>query len=86
METRKWWTVRQIAAYYGLSVRSVYDMIERGQLIAHRFGAARGALRIADEDRKEWEQGSRQQNQGRSQRRAAPAPEVSSLIEKHLRL
>lgn len=82
---RAWWTVRQLAAHYGLSVRSVYDMIEHGRLAAHRFGAGRGALRIAEQDRLDWEQRSRQ---GHATPRWKPAAAADSngLIEKHLHL
>lgn len=82
---RAWWTVRQLAVHYGLSVRSVYDMIEHGQLAAHRFGAARGALRIADQDRLDWEQRSRQ-GPAAPRWKPASAPDPNGLIEKHLHL
>lgn len=85
-DTRGWWTVRQIALHYGLSVRSVYDMIDRGQLAAHRFGAARGALRIADQDRLDWEQRSQQRNHGTPRWRPTTPADASGLIDKHLHL
>jgi len=59
--TRVWWTVREFADHYGLSDRSVYDAISIGTLTAHRFGTRRGAIRISDEDRLDWEARCRQE-------------------------
>ncbi len=54
-EANQWWTVKDFARFYGLSERSIYDFIAAGELIAHRFGKRRRAIRISDSDRLEWE-------------------------------
>lgn len=53
---RKWWSVKQVAEHYGLSPRTIYDAVGAGDLVAHRFGKARGGMRISDEERVKWEQ------------------------------
>ena len=62
--TSLWWTVREFAEHYQLSERSVYDIIAAGWLVAHRFGQGRGAIRIADRDRLEWERQCREAKAG----------------------
>ena len=56
---RQWWSVKELAEYYGLSPRTVYDAIATGQLVAHRFGRKKGGLRVAEEDRVRWENNCR---------------------------
>src|SRR5262245_66680217 len=58
-EHRAWWTVRELADHYRVSVRTIYAEIETGRLVAHRFGGVRGAIRVSDEDRTKWEASSR---------------------------
>ena len=43
-------TVRDVAARLQLSIASVYVMIRKGTLIAHRLGGRNGAIRIRPED------------------------------------
>lgn len=43
-------TVRDVAEQLQLSIASVYLMIRRGALIAHRLGGRNGAIRIRPED------------------------------------
>lgn len=43
-------TVREVAAHLRLSIASVYVMIRKGTLIAHRLGGRNGAIRIRPED------------------------------------
>ncbi len=50
-----WWTVRQLAKHYGVSDRTIYDVIASGELVVHRIGTGRGTIRIADADRIAWE-------------------------------
>lgn len=80
---RAWWTVRQLAEQYGMSVRSIYDAIAAGQLVVHRFGRGRGGMRVSDEHRLEWEERCQDA-------RRAPAPPTSKgrrfkldLVQKH---
>ena len=65
-EEKRWWTVRQVAAHYGVSVRSVYQAIDAGRLVAHRFGAGFGAIRVSDGNRIAWAESSRQEAAARS--------------------
>ena len=51
----KWWKVLELANHYELSPRAIYGEIADGNLVAHRFGRRRGALRIADSDRIDWQ-------------------------------
>ncbi|MBI5760415.1 MAG: helix-turn-helix domain-containing protein [Planctomycetales bacterium] len=53
---RQWWSVKELAEHYGLSSRMIYDAISAGDLVAHRFGRRQGGMRIAEEDRRSWEQ------------------------------
>ena len=48
---RGWWTVKQLAEFYGLSRRSVYDAITAVKLVTHRFGLGRGRIGVADKHR-----------------------------------
>ena len=43
-------TVREVAAHLSLSIASVYVMIRKGTLMAHRLGGRNGAIRIRPED------------------------------------
>ena len=43
-------TVREVAARLHLSIASIYVMIRKGTLIAHRLGGRNGAIRIRPED------------------------------------
>lgn len=83
--TRSWWTVFELAEHYGISSRCIYQAVATGALTAHRFGAGRGAIRIHEADRIEWEQGCRRQKAARA---AEPARAVvaTSLVRKHFRL
>ena len=65
-EEKRWWTVRQIAAHYGVSVRSVYQAIDAGRQVAHRFRAGFGAIRVSDGNRIAWEESSRQEAAARA--------------------
>jgi len=40
-------TIKRVAEHLGVSTRTVRRWIERGELVAHRFGSA---VRIADRD------------------------------------
>ena len=53
---RQWWSVKELAEHYGLCSRTIYDAISAGDLVAHRFGQRQGGMRIAEEDRRSWEQ------------------------------
>lgn len=52
---RHWWTVREVAEHYAMSVRSIYDAISGGKLAVHRIGRGRGGMRISEENRLDWE-------------------------------
>lgn len=43
-------TVNQVAERLQISRQSVYVLIQRGQLAAHRFGAGRGTIRVSEAD------------------------------------
>ncbi len=82
---QQWWTVKELAEHYGLSSRTIYDAIASGDLIAHRFGRARGGTRIAEKDRISWEQQCKD-----TVRAPAPSPSnlngrlaMSELVQKH---
>jgi excisionase family DNA binding protein len=45
-----WYTVQEIATQLKVSRSNVYQLVERGVLVAHRIGAGRGCIRIAQED------------------------------------
>ena len=81
-----WWTVKGLAAAIGLSPRTVYDAIAAGELRVHRFGPRGGGIRIADGDRREWEQQSRAETLHPVPTPVRPrhSPEVQSLITRHL--
>jgi excisionase family DNA binding protein len=84
---RTWWTVQQLASYYGISPRTVYQAIDEGRLPAHRFGSGRGGIRIADADRRAWEitcRANREQPLNFEACRANSA--ATRLISKHLDL
>jgi hypothetical protein len=84
---RAWWTVWDLADHYRISVRTVYLEIERGRLVAHRFGGERGAIRVADEDRTQWEASSRMHSGNGAQRPSIRLnSESAHLVEKHWRL
>jgi hypothetical protein len=86
-EHRTWWTVRELADHYRISVRTIYAEIELGRLVAHRFGGTRGAIRVADEDRTKWEASSRTHSVEDSPRHSfRPNSESARLVEKHLHL
>ncbi|MEN1681423.1 MAG: helix-turn-helix domain-containing protein [Planctomycetota bacterium] len=53
--TKPFWTVKELADYYGLAQRTFYDLMDRGELRFHKFGGRRG-IRVSDEDRLDWEQ------------------------------
>ena len=57
---KTWWTEREIADHYGFSVRSVYDAIASGRLPVHRCGQGHGGIRVADQDRLNWEAACRE--------------------------
>lgn len=57
---KTWWIARAIADYYGLSVRSAYDAIASGRLPVHRCGQGHGSIRVADQDRLNWETACRE--------------------------
>ncbi len=76
-----------LADHYGMSMRTIYAEIEAGRLPSHRFGGSRGALRIADADRVEWQASSRQRNGGRAPQKVFQRTSDSAqLVEKHLQL
>lgn len=56
IQNRRWWNVKELAAYYGVSVRTIYDAIAAHRLIVHRFGGGRGGIRVSEDDRLSWEQ------------------------------
>lgn len=84
--TRDWWTAKDIAKHYSISVRSVYDAISSGRLEIHRFGQGRGGIRVADADRLAWEAACRDrsalQPAGKSLR-VEPITTTSPLVAKH---
>lgn len=43
-------TVREVATQLQLSIASIYAMIRKGTLVAHRLGGRNGAIRIRPED------------------------------------
>jgi excisionase family DNA binding protein len=43
-EIERFYTVDEVADYFRLSTRSIHRLIEKGELVAHRFGRA---VRIA---------------------------------------
>jgi len=83
---KEWWTVKELAAHYGLAVRSVYDLIAAGKLVPHRFGKGRGGIRVSDSDRREWEERCRESVKSRPRRRATGRVLDSNLIKKQFGL
>jgi excisionase family DNA binding protein len=85
---RLWWTVKELAAHYGMSLRSVYQAIDDGRLVAHRFGTCRGGIRIADDVRKKWEQNCRQVHQASASDLSIMHADAaaSRLVAKHVEL
>ena len=84
---RRWWTVQQIAAHYGVSLRSVYQAIDEGRLGAHRFGAGRGGIRVADADRQDWEKKCRHTSQSGADHTVLGSTGIAArLVAKHLEL
>ena len=83
--TKTWWTAREIADHYGLSVRSVYDAIATGVLVVHRFGQGRGGIRISDADRLVWELTCRKSTvrQPAASFKTRPLITTSPLVAKH---
>jgi excisionase family DNA binding protein len=82
---KMWWTVNELAEHYGLSPRTVYDVISTGELVAYRFGRGRGGTRVSDEDRRTWEQQCRD---SKSVPALPPAKwhdrlAMSELVQKH---
>jgi excisionase family DNA binding protein len=80
----KWWTVRQLAAYYALSPRMIYEAIARSELAVHRFGDRR-AMRISDEDRQAWEQNRRSAGRRAAEQSVVPTERLRrpQLVAKH---
>ncbi|QDV71866.1 helix-turn-helix domain-containing protein [Botrimarina mediterranea] len=82
-EGRAWWTVAELAKHYGLSERTVYAAIERGDLTEHRFGGKRRGIRVADADRLEWEGRSREAQSARTTATTSRGPKPRPLVAKH---
>lgn len=82
---KAWWTAREIANHYEISVRLVYDAIASGRLHTHRFGQGRGGIRIADVDRLAWETACRNNGVPRPAGGSPLAPTIttSPLVSKH---
>ena len=69
--------------HYMIAVRTVYDLIASGKLVAHRFGRGRGGIRIAEADRLEWETQCRRGQQPRSHRPPRRSGTHPDLVRKH---
>ena len=84
MIRREWWTVKQVAEHYGMSVRSVYDAIAAKRLTVHRFGQGKRGVRIANDDRLDWERQCRVNS--RESKQNTPllgGRDVTHLVAKH---
>ena len=42
--------ISEVAARLNLSESSVYELVEAGKIVVHRFGKCRGAIRISEDD------------------------------------
>jgi hypothetical protein len=84
MTNSRWWTVKQLAAHYALSPRTIYDAIAKAELAVHRFGDRR-AIRISDEDRRAWEQKNRSAGVQPAERPVVVAERLKrpQLVAKH---
>lgn len=82
---KRWWTAKDLAIHYGISVRTIYDAIAAHRLLVHRFGGGRGGIRVSDEDRLSWEQHCKEEF--RSPTPTAPTLKnrlaMSELVAKH---
>jgi excisionase family DNA binding protein len=43
-------TVKQVAKELAMSVTCVYQLINSGKLVSHRFGLGRGGIRVSESD------------------------------------
>lgn len=48
--TSNWLTVSDIAATLNISSSSVYNLVDSGAIVSHRFGCGRGAIRVSREN------------------------------------
>lgn len=80
-----WWTMADLAEHYKLGDRTIYAAIEQGDLVAHRFGTGRTAIRVSETDRTAWETGNRAEKHAtsriRSDRAASQRP--GPLVRTH---
>ena len=80
----KWWTVKQLADHYGVSERTIYDVIAGGDLPVHRFGTGRGTIRVSDDDRLQWEHDCRYAKEPNTPGTSSTRRVVTAdLLEKH---
>jgi excisionase family DNA binding protein len=59
-ENASWYTVAEIAKLLKVSRSNIYQLIDCGQIVAHRFGGGRGCIRIAKADLDEYLAGARE--------------------------
>jgi hypothetical protein len=65
----------------------VYQAIDDGRLSAHRFGAGRGGIRVADTERRAWELNCRKkQETPLTVQPLRPNGAATRLVAKHLDL
>lgn len=74
-------TVKQVAASLCLTPGAVYKLCDTGQLVCHRFGAGRGAVRISPGDLKAYIEKSRSDPIGK-----ATAKELAGIAIKRRRV
>ena len=74
-------TVREVATRLHLSIASIYVMIRKGTLIAHRLGGRNGAIRIRPEDVVSCLESTEQQLAP-----SKPLPRSPRIKLKHIRL
>lgn len=74
-ELREWWTLAEFAKHYHISVQTVRNMVDAGELKAIQAGP-RGARRISDAVRLAWEF-SREVKPAVSTRSLPPIPALS---------
>ncbi|MEZ5942471.1 MAG: helix-turn-helix domain-containing protein [Planctomycetaceae bacterium] len=75
-------TVSQVADRLGVSASCIYQLIESGQLVPHRLGPNRGAIRISERDLLAYIESCRDAKDHKKQEKRRPA----RTTLKHLKL
>ncbi|MEO0529366.1 MAG: helix-turn-helix domain-containing protein [Planctomycetota bacterium] len=74
-------TIAEVAQRLRVSRTTAYQLVERGQLIAHRIGTGRGAIRLSKKDLADYLERCRQ-----TKGEGLTAPEPPTRRLRHLQL